>query len=115
MAALTFQPASVLQETFNDNSAQPGAPASQVTNPSQAQNAAAAQDTVTLSGKGAETQFTGDGSNGSQFQQTALFYTAHQILLGQNNRDANGDTQPLQAAPTPAQAPGAPQQPAPAV
>jgi hypothetical protein len=110
MGALTFQPASALLERFNDNSTQPGAPASQATNPSPAQNGADPQDTVILASDGAETQFTGDGFNGSQFQQTALFYTAQQIFLGQNNQDANASPQPLQAHPNPAQAPGAPQQ-----
>jgi hypothetical protein len=112
MGALTFQPGSVLLERFNDNSTQPGAPASQATNPSPAQNGADPQDTVVLAGQDAETQLTGDGFNGSQFQQTALFYTAQQIFLGQNNQDANATPQPLQAPLTQAQAPGAPQQPA---
>ncbi len=112
MGALTIQPLSVLQETVNQNPVQMGAPSSPSTNANQAQSGGAPQDTVILTGKGADAQLAGGNSNGSQTQQTALFFAAQNIFLGQDNPEENIGTSQVQAPPIPAQAqtPGAPQQ-----
>lgn len=112
MGALTIQPLSVLQETVNENPAQQSAPSVPSPDSNLAQSGGAPQDTVILTGKGAETQLSGGGSGGSQSQQAALFFATQNIFLGQGNQDENRSPQQVQAPPIPNQAktPGAPQQ-----
>ena len=112
MGALTIQPLSVLQETVNENPAQQSAPSVPSPDSNLAQSGGAPQDTVILTGKGAETQLSGGGSGGSQSQQAALFFAAQNIFLGQGSQDENRSPQQVQAPPIPNQAktPGAPQQ-----
>lgn len=112
MGALTILPVSILQEAVNENPAPQGPPAAPSTNANQAQNGPAPQDTVILTGKGAETQLNGDGSNGTQPQHSALFFAAQNIFLGHDNTGESGKPQQVQAPLVSAQAqtPGAPQQ-----
>jgi hypothetical protein len=112
MGALTIQPLSVLQETVNENPAQQSAPSVPSPDSNLAQSGGAPQDTVILTGKGAETQLSGGGSGGSQSQQAALFFATQNIFLDQGSQDENRSPQQVQAPPIPNQAktPGAPQQ-----
>ncbi len=112
MGALTIQPLSVLQQAVSENPAPQGAPAAPSTDANLAQSGGAPQDTVVLTGKGADAQLAGGDSNGSQPQQTALFLAAQNIFLGQDNTEETGNPQQVQAPPVPAQAqtPGTPEQ-----
>jgi hypothetical protein len=115
MATVTFQPLSILQETLNQNPGQQPAPAVPSLNPNQAQDGAAPQDTVILTGKIAEAQINGQNANGSQFQETAMFFAAQEIFIGQGGQGTNapevppvflGQEQPTRTSQTPPQAAG---------
>lgn len=114
MAALAFQPGSVLQEILTESPVQPAAPTSPLTNPNQAQNGVAPQDTVILTGKGADAQLAGGNSQGSQPQETALFLAAQEVRLTLQSYQQNSLAHELQALATPpqpqTQTPGAPPQ-----
>jgi len=109
MATVTFQPAAVLLDTPTESLGQPSAPTASVANPEQAQGGPAPQDTVVLTGKVSETQLNGE-YNGSQFQQTALYFAAQEIFIGQGG-PAAGAPQAPPAAPAQTQAQAAPQTP----
>lgn len=112
MGAITIQPLSILNETIIENPVQQNSSPAPTTNPNLAQINGARPDTVILTGKVTESQLSGGDPNASQAQQTALFFAAQNIFLGQNNVEESGIPQQVQAplVPTQTNLPGAPQQ-----
>jgi len=111
MASITFLPGSVPIETLNGSPGQQNATGAPTTNPNQAQNAPAPQDTVVLTGKVSEAALNGENPNGSQFQEMPLFFAARGIFLGAGNA-APGAPQAPQAPPAVSAQTGAPAIPA---
>lgn len=108
MASITFQPGIVPLEALQGGTAQQAAPGAPTTNPNQAQNAPALQDTVVLTGRVAETALNGDNQNGSQFEGAAAFFAAQGIFNAQSNLGAAAQPAPA-ITPTQTGAPETPQ------
>ncbi|HKS80952.1 MAG TPA: hypothetical protein VJR23_05560 [Candidatus Acidoferrales bacterium] len=112
MASIAFQPGTAPIEALTGSPGQQPAPGAPTTDPNQAQNAPAPQDTVVLTGKISETVLNGENQNGSQFQEAAIFFSVREMFIGQGN-SAPGAPQP-EPPPQVAAQPQPPQEPQPA-
>lgn len=93
MASIAFQPGTAPIEALTGSPGQQPAPGAPTTNPNQAQNTPAPQDTVVLTGKISETVLNGENPNGSQFQEAVVFFSMREMFFGQGN-PAPGAPQP---------------------
>lgn len=98
MASIAFQPGTAPIEALTGSPGQQPAPGAPTTNPNQAQNAPAPQDTVVLTGKTSETVLNGENQNGAQVQEAAVFFSMREMFIGQGNAPTGAPQPPPETA-----------------
>jgi hypothetical protein len=99
MASIAFQPGTAPIEALTGSPGQQPAPGAPTTNPNQAQNAPAPQDTVVLTGKISESGLNGENPNGTQYQEAAVFFSMREMFIGQGNAPTGAPQPPAETAP----------------